>query len=325
MFQVKQFAYFAEIQTTWETLASQSFHYPFQSFWYNKLFAETFIKQENLLLLGIYENETLLALGAFEKDKQTVRFVGMKPVLGKEEVTDFGNLLFSEKGKQKAQDIWQTLLEFFKQQSLQNIQLDYVRQDSPTYVYFKEREQTTIQQQETSPFLVLPASWDAYLASLEKKQRHELKRKINRLEKQTAFHLCQDQTVEEDFKQFVRLHKLSDEQKDKFMSLDMQQFFWKMVTCEKKDWEIHFCSLFIDNQQVASVMAFMNKDQTLLYNSGFDPQYGYFSVGLLVKAFLIKKSIEQGKKVYDFLRGNERYKYDLGAKDLLLYKITLTV
>lgn len=324
MLSIKRFTDFAEIKSVWQSLEMKVFHYPFQSFWYNRLFSETFSKDENIFLLGIYEDDTILTIGAFEESNQTIRFVGMKPVLGKEEVTDFGDLLYANEAKEKTATIWKTILEYFGEQGMRYVQLDYVREDSATYTHFQTRENVKKVQRETSPFIVLPDTWDAYINRLDRKKRHELKRKVSRLEKEAAFHLCKEQTIQEDFYQFVRLHKLSDVQKEKFMTSGMQKFFWDMVTCDKSDWEIHFCSLFIKNQQVASVMAFMNSEQTLLYNSGFDPQYGYFSVGLLVKAFLLKKSIEQRKKIYDFLRGNERYKYDLGAKNMALYEITIT-
>jgi len=44
---------------------------------------------------------------------------------------------------------------------------------------------------------------------------------------------------------------------------------------------------------------------------------------LLLHAYKIKDAIEKRKKTYDFMRGTERYKYDLGGKDMKLYKIEL--
>lgn len=330
--QIRHYTSFEEAKADWQTLENSIFHYPFQSWWYNNLFTQHFSDEKDIHILGVFDNpstslrENCLAIGAFEVVGQTVKFLGTKDVSKTsglvQDITDFGDLLYSEDGKTKASEIWEQIKNHFKNEGLQTVQLDYVREDSPTYSVLKT--QTTPQQDETSPFIVLPTSWDEYLTTLEKKQRHELKRKINRLEKETAFHLCKDQTIAVDFQNFIRLHKLSDPNKAKFMTKEMEKFFWDMVTCEKEDYQIHFCSLFIDNKQVAFVMAFMNDTQTLLYNSGFDPEYGYYSVGLLVKAFLLKKSIEQGKKIYDFLRGNERYKYDLGAKDLPLFKMVLS-
>jgi CelD/BcsL family acetyltransferase involved in cellulose biosynthesis len=47
------------------------------------------------------------------------------------------------------------------------------------------------------------------------------------------------------------------------------------------------------------------------------------SVGLLNKALCIKQAIEEGRNAFDFLRGPERYKYDLGGTDRLLYRIAV--
>lgn len=321
---VVKFDSFASCKIAWTDIEEKVPHFPFQTWWYQNLFAKHFSDENNIYILGIFEDETLLAIGAFEIVDEKVLFIGTKNVSKTpgliQDITDFGDILYADAYSDK-EAIWQEIFTFFKQNNHNNFQLNYIRQDSPTYSVLKEKGD--VQQVETSPFIDLPATWDEYLGLLNRKHRHELKRKISRLERETAFHLCKDQTVEKDFQEFIRLHKLSDFEKEKFMTSDMASFFWDLVTCEKGQWEIHFCSLFIDNKQVASVMAFMKKNQTLLYNSGFDPAYGHYSVGLLVKSFLLKKSIEQGKKIYDFLRGNERYKYDLGAKDMPLFKIDL--
>ena len=58
----------------------------------------------------------------------------------------------------------------------------------------------------------------------------------------------------------------------------------------------------------------------LLYNSGFDPRLARFSPGLLLKAYLIKKAIEEKYQIFDFLRGDERYKFNLGAEKRDLFK-----
>ena len=38
-----------------------------------------------------------------------------------------------------------------------------------------------------------------------------------------------------------------------------------------------------------------------------------YSAGLLLKALTIRHAIDEGLAYYDFLRGDEAYKYDLGA------------
>ncbi len=328
MFSLKRFKSFEECKIEWQELENNTFHYPFQSWWYQKLFSDKFIAQENLYLLGIYEDNNLISIGGFEKIGTEIIFVGMKLILGRPDmgVTDYGDLLLSQKVTEgDVEKSWVEIERYFKLQKVNLINLEFVREDSLTYKYFQSKDSVKISIQEVSPFLNLPATWDEYLAELDRKERHELRRKIKRLEAQKCFHFCTDQSAAEDFEEFVRLHRLSDPDKAVFMTDEMKTLFWNIVAAEKTDWDVSFCNLNIDKKQVASVMYFENKDQILLYNSGFDPEYNYFSVGVILKAYLIKKSIEQKKQIYDLLRGDERYKYDLGAKDITLYKIEVSL
>jgi CelD/BcsL family acetyltransferase involved in cellulose biosynthesis len=107
------------------------------------------------------------------------------------------------------------------------------------------------------------------------------------------------------------------------MSEPMKAFFWDVVTATIPGWETNLCFLKINDIPAAGVITFESEIEVWLYNSGYDPQFASYSVGLLLKAHKIKKAIEAGKKKYDFLRGAERYKYDLGAKDLQLYRIEI--
>jgi CelD/BcsL family acetyltransferase involved in cellulose biosynthesis len=45
------------------------------------------------------------------------------------------------------------------------------------------------------------------------------------------------------------------------------------------------------------------------------------SAGLLLKALAIEYAIGRGLQCYDFLQGNERYKYDLGGKNTQVMQI----
>ncbi len=331
---VRRFDSFEEVRMHWQTLENSVDHYPFQSFWYQKLFAENFCEQKDIYLLGIYENDTLLAIGGFERVDKRILFLGMKQVLGGQDVSDYGDILFSPglSGSQQIA-IWQTLVNYFRQKDILGLQLDFVREDSKTYVAFGEgigqRESSfakaSVDKQEVAPYLSVPSSWEDYVELLSRKDRHELKRKIKRLERQNAFHFCSQKTIKNDFEEFIRLHRTSDEAKEKFMTDAMKQFFWQIVAAEKSDYRIDLCFLAMDNKKVAAIMSFIGQGRALLYNSGFDPEYGYYSVGLILHAYLIKKSIEGKLKIHDFLRGSERYKYALGAKDRQLYNIDVTL
>ena len=53
-------------------------------------------------------------------------------------------------------------------------------------------------------------------------------------------------------------------------------------------------------------------------------KYNYISVGILNHEFAIQRSISKRFKIFDFMRGNERYKYELGGIDKLIYSITIS-
>ena len=327
MLHIKRFASFEEAIPTWAQIEQQTIYYPFQALWYLRLFAKHFSKQEHIYLLGIYEDEQLLAVGAFELADNSIVFLGTNDVSDTpnlvQDITDFADLLYMPNVKQHADVIWETLFAYFRQEGFFRLLPTYLREDSPSYHYLQTKGQ--VHQVETSPYIRLPSSWEEYLANLSRKHRHELKRKIHRLEAENSYTFEQTPITQDTFDQFIHLHRLSDPNKAKFMTPSMEKFFWDIATAEKPLWETQLFNLSLDSNLVASVMVFVNQTHILLYNSGYNPDYAHFSVGLLSKAFLIQEAIQQKKHVYDFLRGNERYKYDLGAVDLPLFSIEINI
>jgi CelD/BcsL family acetyltransferase involved in cellulose biosynthesis len=60
-----------------------------------------------------------------------------------------------------------------------------------------------------------------------------------------------------------------------------------------------------------------------VYNSGLDAErFGRLSAGVVLTAHAINMAIDLGRHEFDFLRGNEDYKYRLGAQDTILYSIS---
>jgi len=61
-----------------------------------------------------------------------------------------------------------------------------------------------------------------------------------------------------------------------------------------------------------------------LYNSGYDPSHRAANPGLVLIARSIGQAVDEGCEEYDFLRGTERYKYDLGGVDRGIYRLTVS-
>ena len=183
------------------------------------------------------------------------------------------------------------------------------------------------EQEAVSPRLPLPATWEDYLASLGKKDRHELRRKIRR-----AFDSGADVTfdvhsgqaeVAANMDDFLDMHTRSRQDKTDFMTPEMEVFFRRMASALAAEDLIRLFMLRVNRKPAAAVLCFDAGSHLYMYNSGYDPAYSGLSVGIVSKALCLQWAIENGKKGLDFLRGDEPYKYDLGATDQEIYRLIL--
>jgi len=251
-------------------------------------------------------------------DKRAV-LMGMKLVLNGQEITDFGEI--EHPSQETISSHVQTLLHTYKAPF---VQYDFIREDSPTFQLLAKLTSFPPILKEVSPFIILPTTWDAYLESLERTNRKELKRKLNRLNTTAHRFRSIDKPSDTAFEEFIRLHRLSDSSKSAFMTEGMKSFFYDLYTSHFPAWNMQLVFLDIEDKPAASLLYFENNEEVLLYNSGYDPAYKFYSAGLLLCAHLIQQGIEKKKMKFDFLRGNERYKYDLGGVDCKLYQFMFT-
>ncbi len=301
----------------------ESSHSLFQSRAYLALFSRMFSKPGNILILGVYENDHLVAILPFEKLGSSLIFLGMQKILGGQEITDYGDILTISPFDYKT--VWDGVFAFAKDHSATSIVLDYVREDSQTYGHFAHFHNALISQQEVAPFISLPSTWDQYLEKLDRVNRKELKRKMKRLDSVSTSFTVYPAKSEEAFQDFITLHRKSSNDKHQFMSGPMEQFFIALSRITIPSWNSFIALLKIEEKPAAAVFFFEDATRTYLYNSGFDPGFKFYSAGLMLHALLIKRGIETHKKLHDFLRGTERYKYDLGAHNMNLYKINISL
>jgi len=59
--------------------------------------------------------------------------------------------------------------------------------------------------------------------------------------------------------------------------------------------------------------------------TGYDPQqYAQLSPGIVLLSYCIQWAIESGRAKFDFLRGDEEYKYRFGAQPTEVYRLFIT-
>lgn len=205
-------------------------------------------------------------------------------------------------------------------------------EDSPGYTLFPDilrshNFEVTTKQQEVCPVIELPDTWDAYLESLDKKQRHEIRRKLRRAESEPGemdwYIVDESHAIEDEIDRFLGLMSASQQEKAGFLD-DTQNvtFFRKLIPVVHRNRWLQLSFLRINGVAAATYLNFVYNRHVLVYNSGLKPgEYGHLSPGIVLLAYNIRYAIENGYEVFDFLRGNEIYKYRMGGKDTRVYML----
>jgi len=199
--------------------------------------------------------------------------------------------------------------------------------DSLTYQQVKELlnnkqyESVIIKKNDYSISLDLPNNYDLYLENLGKKKRHELKRKKTKFSTQLGEIELQSSNDLIIFDKFVKQHKLSDGKKGSFMNKDVELFFQNLLTI--KGWKIYFIEK--ESEFISSAFVYENKKGCYLYNSTKNSQFDPLNPGIVLIDLIIQKMIKEKKEFFDFLKGFDRYKIDLGGSPTQLYDLTITL
>jgi CelD/BcsL family acetyltransferase involved in cellulose biosynthesis len=181
--------------------------------------------------------------------------------------------------------------------------------------------------EERCPILELPASWDALLASLSGKHRHEISRKLRRFEREAPDGRVGWETtpagIASRLDDFLALHRRSREGKAKFMDARMERFFRRAITALAATGGARLAFLDLPGGPIASFVTLEWEGTVGLYNSGFHPDQAALSPGLVLLAHVIRDAIERGRRRFDFLRGEERYKFEFGPTPVPVHAVTI--
>ena len=172
---------------------------------------------------------------------------------------------------------------------------------------------------EACPVLSLPDSWDDYVRSLGKNMREQIKRYPKRLEKAHAVEYQMAQTSDEvrvALDDLFRLHgkRWRARGQSGVLATPRRQAFHREV-CEeflKRDW-LRLWTLRCDGRAACVLLSYAYEGRYSFFIGGFEPELMRLSVGTCLFAKVLSGAIEEGAREFDFLRGEEEYKYRFGA------------
>jgi CelD/BcsL family acetyltransferase involved in cellulose biosynthesis len=248
-------------------------------------------------------------------------------LVGGTDVADYLDLI-AVAGREE--EVWKALLPPLAELAWHTVDLRPVPAGSPTAALLPNLAAAAgltarVEVEERCPVIRLAESWDGYLAALSGKDRHELRRKLRRAEagRPRVEVARSPEAVGLLMADFLALHRRSKVGKARFMDEAMEAFFREVGAALAGAGRAALWMLWLDERPAAALFCLEQAGAVSLYNSGFDPEARAMSPGVVLIARTIQDAIARGFRWYDFLRGEEAYKYGFGAVPAEVLRLTL--
>lgn len=185
-----------------------------------------------------------------------------------------------------------------------------------------------ITQLDVCPVVALPSTFDGYLKQLDSKQRHEITRKLRRAQggddAVTWYIVDAKRDIAAETQAFMGLMESASTNKAAFLTPQMRAAFQDIFAAAFKAGFLQLAFLEVNGQRAAAYAQFDYANRIWLYNSGLNPAIGgQLSTGWVLLARLIEDAINNNRAEFDFMQGNEDYKYRFGGKDTMVFRLII--
>lgn len=179
------------------------------------------------------------------------------------------------------------------------------------------------------PYLTLPDSWELYLQdTVSSNTRQKIRRFLRKIENSAEFGITNvnGENLERHIEIITGFWRTSWESRKgvkecnlilRSMALELRQLFEH--NC------LHLPVLWQQGKPLGAIanLVDVNKKTILFLVGGRDETFKKFPSGFVLHADAIRDAIENGFKTYDFLMGNEAYKYSFGAQERYIQTVTV--
>jgi CelD/BcsL family acetyltransferase involved in cellulose biosynthesis len=255
-------------------------------------------------------------------------------LLGSIEISDYLDLISEEADRV---DFVKSLIAYVESSPTElgkigAIDLYNVLEDSPTMRAFEEidpsKARLKIEQLQHSPYIKLAGDWETYLSQIDKKQRHEIRRKMRRAAEAEVpaevYFSTEVERLEADMDVFLGL-MAQDKDKCTFLTPAMREQMKAIIRAGFGIGCLQLVFLKIGEEFAAGYLNADYLNRIWVYNSGLDSRFMSYSPGWVLLGHLLKWANENGREEFDFMRGNEEYKYKFGAIDRFVMRVRLQV
>ena len=324
-----------DMQTEWNELLAQSVtHVPFLrheylSAWWKHLGGGEW-KNAQLCIIAAREKNALVGIAPFFHTQHEDRESLM--LLGSIEISDYLDFIVRPTDLDR---FLNELLPFLASSPLlhwEALGLYNLLDSSPTLPALEKAAQSLGWKYQSEklkhcPYIPLPGNFETYLASIDKKQRHEIRRKMRRVDESAStcrWYFSEDpKTIAADIDSFLTLMAM-DHDKALFLTPPMREMMKDVVQCAFDNNCLKLAFLEIEGKKAAGYLNFDYLDRVWVYNSGLDWTFNEYSPGWVLLGYLLRWANENHRTTFDFMRGDEEYKYRFGAIDRFVMRATVT-
>jgi CelD/BcsL family acetyltransferase involved in cellulose biosynthesis len=326
---------FQDLESDWNELLSQSkadnifLRWEWLFCWW-----QVFGQNSRLHILLIRENDKLIGIGPFYI-RNEVFFklipVGIVDFIGSQHVgSDYLDLICI-KGKEEL--ITNAILKCLVDNKFSEfISFAHINKDSKTIKYIEGYAKNNhlnlyLYKQTKCPYIDLPSSWEAFLDSLSKNKKKNLKYYWNRFFKknqQSRFVVMNKNNYSEDyFDKLVELNKKRMVDKKiknlsgTFFNEDFQLFHRKVIPHLLDNNLLDLVFLESDGKLIGVKYNFRYKNKVYSYQVGMESDAAKDRIGSIIICNSIQEGIKNKLSEYDFLQGTESYKYYWTKKERL--------
>ena len=167
-----------------------------------------------------------------------------------------------------------------------------------------------------TPYIPMPGDFETYLAGIDKKQRHEIRRKMRRTEESETpvrFYVADDPSkIDSEIDDFFTL-MVQDPNKASFLTDSMRIQMAASLRAAFDNGYLWMGFLEVGGVKAAASVNFDYKNKLWGYNSGTGRDYMELSPGWVLLGHVLKWVNDHHYSEFDFMRGDEEYKYRFGA------------
>lgn len=326
---IDKFEEFLKLDDIWnEFLAKSEADYPFLTFEWISTWWKYFREKNKLFILLIRENGLLKAIAPLMLVKRSginiLEFIGTSR-------SDYLNFIISKNINRD--EAIRLFLEFLKNKHSQwdILNLKDMQIKEPDNALFKDFPGFSIVKMADTacPYLEIKSNWNDYLAGKSSKDRNNIKRwerVINKSGKVGILKVENGVPPKELLQQILGIEAKSwkvDAGNPRLLGEKATRFFEDIFEKFNSNKWLELWFLSLDEKPITYMINFYYKNKIYFYNIAYDKDYAKSYPGVHLISVVLQDSFKRQVDEYDFLRGDESYKYFWTQTSRPLYQIVV--